>query len=259
MYRLSLCAGTLLQKLPFAERVRHIAAAGFIVDLWDWEEDAVDAIGADPGIDIGAMPGWIGGSMVHPEGIDCYIEGVEKNLAVARRFNCRNLCITTGALDGAGQMAHSIAAHPATMWISAYKTLSRVAELAEKHDVVYHLEQLNTKVDHAGYPLPNTADVVQLLDEVGSPRLKLLCDVYHVQIQEGNVIQTLRDYRDYIGNIHVADVPGRHEPGTGEINYPAILQTLRQLDYQGTIGMEAFPQNDAIQAMDRFRTLFAEQ
>ena len=73
MYRLSVCAGTLLQNLPFAQRIRHIADAGFIVDLWDWEEDAVDAIGADPGIEIGAMPGWIGGSMVHPEGIDSYL------------------------------------------------------------------------------------------------------------------------------------------------------------------------------------------
>jgi hydroxypyruvate isomerase len=257
MYRLSVCAGTLLQDLPFVERLQKIAGAGFLVDLWGWEEDAIDTIAADSRIEISAMPGWIGGSMVHPEGIETYMEGVKKNLEIARRFNCRNLCITTGALDDKGQMAHPIAGHPATRWISAYKTLCQVAELAEKHDVVYHLEQLNTKVDHAGYPLPHTADVVHLLHEVGSPRLRLLCDIYHVQSQEGNVIQTLRDYYHYIGNIHVADVPGRHEPGTGEINYPEIVRVLHELKYQGVVGMEAFPKNDDMEAMVRFRTLFS--
>src|SRR5206468_2904809 len=83
----------------------------------------------------------------------------------------------------------AIAAHPATRWITAYKALCQVAELAEKYGVVYNLEQLNTKVDHAGYPLRYAEDVVRLLEQVGSPRIKLLLDIYHVQIEEGNVIQ----------------------------------------------------------------------
>jgi len=257
MYRLSVSAGTVLQKIPFEQRVREIAAAGFLVDLWSWEESAIDTIAADPHIVIGAIPGWSGGSMVHPDGVEKYMEGVKKNLHVAKKLKCRNLSITTGALDETGQMAHPVAKHPATMWIVAYKTLCRVAELAELYDVVYHLEQLNTKVDHAGYPFPNTTDVVKLLDEVGSPRIKLLCDIYHVQIQEGNVIQTIRDYYDYIGNIHVADVPGRHEPGTGEINYLEIARILRELKYGGVIGLEAFPKNDDAEAMDRFRDIFS--
>lgn len=257
MYRLSVCAGTVLQAMPFEQRVREIARAGFLVDLWSWEENAINTIAAEPDIEIGAIPGWIGGSMVHPDGVESYLEGVEKNLHVAQKLKCRNLSITTGALDERGQMAHPVAHHPATKWITAYKTLCQVAELAERHGVVYHLEQLNTKVNHAGYPFPNIADVVKLLDEVGSPRIKLLCDVYHVQIQEGNVIQTIRDYYDFIGNIHVADVPGRHEPGTGEINYREIARILRELNYEGVIGLEAFPQNDDAQAMARFRDTFS--
>jgi hydroxypyruvate isomerase len=155
MYRLSVCAGTVLQDVPFAQRVKEIARAGFLVDFWGWEEGAIDTIAADPAIEIGAIPGWIGGSMVHPDGVESYLEGVRTDLRVAQRLNCRNLCITTGALDERGQMAHPVAEHPATRWITAYKTLCQVAELAERHGVVYHLEQLNTKVDHAGYPFPH--------------------------------------------------------------------------------------------------------
>ena len=256
MFRLSVCEGTVLRDLSFLERVRTISRAGFGVDLWGWEDDALDAIADDPDIEICAMPGWSGGSMMHPDGVEEFLAGVKENLIVAQRIQCRNLSITTGRLDARGQMAHNIAEHPATKWIAAYKTLCQVAELAEKYDVVYSLEQLNTKVDHAGYPLPHTEDVVRLIEQVGSPRIRLLCDIYHVQIEEGNVIQSLRDYHSYIGYVHVADVPGRHEPGTGEINYPRIVSTLREVGYDGVIGMEAFPQADDHQAFERFRSLF---
>ena len=141
MYRLSVSAGTVLQKIPFEQRVREIAAAGFLVDLWSWEESAIDTIAADPHIVIGAIPGWSGGSMVHPDGVEKYMEGVKKNLHVAKKLKCRNLSITTGALDETGQMAHPVAKHPATMWIVAYKTLCRVAELADiDGGVVYSLD-----------------------------------------------------------------------------------------------------------------------
>ena len=132
-----------------------------------------------------------------------------------------------------------------------------MAELAEKYGVVYNLEQLNTKVDHAGYPLRYAEDVVRLIDEVGSPRIKLLLDIYHVQIEEGNVIQVIRDCKDHLGYVHVADVPGRHEPGTGEINFPRVAQALRKVGYEGTVGLEAFPESDAHRALDRFREVFA--
>ena len=259
MYRLSVCAGTVLQEVPFEQRVKDIAKAGFLVDLWSWQDSAIDAIAADPDIEIGAIPGWAGGSMVHPDGVESFMEGVKANLDVALKLNCRHLSIASGELDERGYVVHPIAKHPATMWITAYKTLCQVAELAEKHDVTYHFEQLNTKVDHAGYPFPHTEDVVNLLEAVASPRLRLLCDVYHVQIEQGNVIQTIRDYFHHIGNIHVADVPGRHEPGTGEINYPEIVRTLRELKYEGVIGLEAFPRSGDAEALASFRDLFNQQ
>ena len=257
MLRLSVCEGTLLQHLSFQERVREIARAGFGVDLWGWDESAIDAIGEDPDIEICAMPGWGPGSIVHPDGVKEFLKGVKNNLSIAERLQCRNLAITTGEINNKGQVVHAIAEHPATLWITAYKALSEMAELAEKKDVTYNMEQLNTKVDHHGYPLPHLEDVVRLIEQVGSPRIRLLFDVYHAQIEEGNVIQSIRSYHEYFGHVHVADVPGRHEPGTGEINYPKVAVALEEAGYQGIVAMEAFPEGDDHEAMTRFRQAFS--
>ena len=257
MFQLSICSGTVLQALPFLERVRAIARAGFAVDFWGWEDDALDEIAADPDITIGAIPGWRQGSMVHPDGVATFFEGVRCNLEVAARLGCRNLAIATGEISAEGKIVHAIAEHPATMWITAYKCCCRLAELAEQHDVIFSLEMLNTKVDHAGYPVPLVEDGLRLIEQVGSPRMKLLLDVYHAQVEEGNLTELIRQVASHLGYVHVADVPGRHEPGTGEINYPHIAQALRDVGYTGHVGMEAFPEGDDCQAMERFRTAFS--
>ena len=116
---------------------------------------------------------------------------------------------------------------------------------------------LNTKVDHAGYPLPLVEDGLRLIEQVGSTRIRLLLDIYHAQIEEGNVIELIGQTADYLGYVHVADVPGRHEPGTGEINYPLVAKALRDAGYSGHVGMEAFPAGDDHQAMERFKAAFS--
>jgi hydroxypyruvate isomerase len=257
MFRLSVCADTLFLDLPFVQRMHEIAQAGFLVEFWGWQGRDLEAIVADPTIQISAFTGDSGGSLVHPDGLELFLAGVKKTLVIAKKLQCRELVLHSGEINHAGQIVHSIAAHPATMWITAYKGLCQVAELAERHDIIYNLEHLNTRVDHAGYPLPRVADVARLIAEVGSPRLKLLLDIYHAQIEEGNLIETIRTYADHIGYIHVADVPGRHEPGTGEINYPSIAEALREVGYAGVIGLEAFPQSDSELAMARFREAFS--
>jgi hydroxypyruvate isomerase len=253
---LSVCAETFFRDLPFVERARKIAAAGFMVDFWRWTDRGIDALAADPSVRIGGFTGYLAGSLVHPDGLTTFLDGVEKTLVVARKLRCRELVLSTGEIDNNGKIVHAIAAHPITRWITAHKGLCRIAELAEQHDVTYSLEPLNKKLDHAGYPLPRAEDAVRLIDEVGSPRIKLLLDVYHMQIEEGNVTQVIRDYGKFVGYVHVADVPGRHEPGTGEINYPHVAAALAAAGYHGTIGLEAYPQDDPNEAMNRFREIF---
>lgn len=257
MFSLSVCADTVLLGLPFLERVKRISRAGFLVEFWGWSGRDVDAIAADPSIQISAFTGYLKGSMVHPEDVEEFLSGIKTSLAVAAKLRCKSLFLSSGELDNQGQVVHRIASHPATKWITAYKTLCRVAEIAEKYDVVYNLEYLNTKVDHPGFPFARAADVAQLLSEVGSPRIKMLLDVYHAQVEEGNLIEKIREYHSVIGHVHVADVPGRHEPGTGEINYPHVVEALRETGYQGVIGLEAFPKSDDLLAMTRFREVFS--
>ena len=98
---------------------------------------------------------------------------------------------------------------------------------------------------------------MRLVEAVDSPRIRILFDIYHAQVEEGNVIQGLRDHFELIGHIHVADVPGRHEPGTGEINYPKVASALKELGYEGVVGLEAFPLADDLEAMNRFRDALA--
>jgi len=103
------------------------------------------------------------------------------------------------------------------------------------------LEPLNVHVDHPGYFLNHSALGFELVRAVGSPYIRLLFDIYHMQVMEGNIIQSLTGNLDVIGHVHVADVPGRHEPGTGELHYGNIFRALRQAGYDRYVGFEFEP------------------
>ncbi len=260
-YQLSGCADTLFCNLPFIERARRIAAAGLLVEFWGWHDRDVESLAADTNIKIGTMIGNVvyrnGGCMVHPDGVADWIKGVEDCLPIAKTLEVRQLILIAGTLDENGHGNHPIAEHPATRWITAYKALCQVAEIAEKHDLTYNLEPLNIKRDHPGYSLPRFEDAVRLLEQVGSPRIRILMDIYHTQIQEGNVVEAIRNHHDMIGYVHVADVPGRHEPGTGEINYSCVASELQAVGYTGIVGLEAYPAETDEAAIEAFRSVFA--
>ena len=122
------------------------------------------------------------------------------------------------------------------MWLTALRTLERIGELGAAAGVTFCVENLNTIVDHPGVPLARAKDTLALVEGVGHPNVKMMLDLYHAQIGEGNLIELVRRCGDAIGEIQVADVPGRCEPGTGEINYPAIAKALRDMGYTGTVG-----------------------
>ena len=119
--------------------------------------------------------------------------------------------------------------------------LKEIAPLANKAGVTLVLEPLNNLVDHAGYWLKNSDVGFEMIRKVNSPNIRLLFDIYHQQISEGNLIERLTKNLDVIGHVHVADVPGRHQPGTGEINYPVVLGKLRDAGYQQFVGLEFDP------------------
>jgi hydroxypyruvate isomerase len=120
--------------------------------------------------------------------------------------------------------------------------LSKIAPLAAELGVTICVELLNSKVDHAGYQGDHTAFGVEVMQGVNSPRVKLLYDIYHMQIMEGDVIRTIRDHIQWIGHFHTGGVPGRHEINDSqELNYRAIAMTIADLKYQGYVAHEFVP------------------
>jgi hydroxypyruvate isomerase len=139
---------------------------------------------------------------------------------------------------------------------SLLEGLQRAVALAEASRITLMLEPLNTKVDHPGYTLAHSGQAFEVVRQIGSPRLKVLYDVYHMQIMEGNLISTMEAHLGDIGHIHVADVPGRQEPGTGEINFANIARMLRANGYAHCIGLECFPRERSEDAVEAFCALF---
>jgi hydroxypyruvate isomerase len=130
--------------------------------------------------------------------------------------------------------------------------LKRIVGFAEEMKVTICMELLNSKVNHADYMCDRTPWGVELAKKVGSPRFKLLYDIYHMQIMEGDVIRTIRDNKDYIGHYHTGGNPGRHEiDETQELNYPAIVQAILETGYDGYLGQEFIPAREPLASLEQ--------
>ena len=130
------------------------------------------------------------------------------------------------------------------------KALKQIVGFAEEKKVTIIMEGLNSKRDHKDYMYDKTEWGVKLCKAVGSPRFKLLYDIYHMQIMEGDVIDTIRKYKDYIGHYHTGGVPGRAEiDESQELYYPAIIKAILNANYEGYLGQEYIPRRDALQSL----------
>jgi hydroxypyruvate isomerase len=136
-------------------------------------------------------------------------------------------------------------------------TLRAAIPLLERHRMTAVVEMLNSTEEHPGYFLDTTRDALELVERVGSPRVKLFFDIYHVQLAEGNIIRKLRENIGHIGQIHFADAPGRHEPGTGEINFRNVFQAIYELGdrYPGYVTAEYEPTGYTFRDLDLIREL----
>jgi hydroxypyruvate isomerase len=190
-----------------------------------------------------------GCGLVNPREREGFMRELEATIEAAKKMDCRQLVTLTGnelgGMPRAEQMANAVAA------------LREAAPLLEKNGMTAIIEILNTYVNHAGYFLYYVRDGAELVDRVGSPNVKLLFDIYHVQIMEGNLIENIRTNIDRIGHFHVGDVPGRHEPGTGEINYRNVFKAIYDLGdrFQGSVALEYSPLAPLEQHMAAMRAL----
>ena len=253
--RLAVSAEMVFVDLPFEERVLRIADAGFAVEIWDWTRKDVDAL-VRTGADFVSMTGYVTGTLADPDGAAELLRTAEESLKVADRLDCPSLNVHGTGLDPQGLPVVPCAVVTPAMWLQAVRTLTRLAELGERAGRVFTLENLNTAVDHPGTPFAKAADTLALIEAVDNPHLRLNLDLYHAQIGEGNLVQLVERALPYVGEIQVADVPGRCEPGTGEISYPAVAAALDRLGYTGVVGLEGWASGDPDTALDRFRSAF---
>jgi hydroxypyruvate isomerase len=215
----------------------------------------VDALVAT-GARFSSMTGYVRGTLTDVEGADALLDTAAASIPVAKRLGIPRLNLHGTGLGEGGLPVRPVDAVTGPMWVAAVDTLRRIAALGAEHDVVFCLENLNTAVDHPGVPFARAEDTLALVEAVGSPHLRMMLDLYHAQIGEGNLVELCRRAGSAIGEIQVADVPGRCEPGTGEISYPAVARALVQMGYTGVIGLEAFASGDSELALRRFREAF---
>ena len=176
-----------------------------------------------------ALTAWTHG-MVWEDSRRAFIESFEESVEAAKAMGVPNIIATTGNersdLPRAAQ--HEI----------CVETLSELATLAEDAGVRIVLEPLNVLVNHKGYFLVTSAEGFDMIREVGSPNVRLLFDIYHQQISEGNITRNITENIGLIGHMHIADNPGRLEPGTGEINYGNVFRAIAKTDYDGYLAFE---------------------
>jgi hydroxypyruvate isomerase len=232
----------LMGKMPVGEALATLVRHGYdAFEMFDWRDPGVletfvtekrkhplacACIVANKGVEA---PGC---GLVNPREREGFLREINASVEAAKRIGTERLVVLTGnelgGLPRSQQMANAVAA------------LREAAPILEKNGLSAVVEILNTYVDHAGYFLYYVRDGAELVDRVGSPNVKLLFDIYHTQIMEGNLISNIRSNIDRIGHFHVGDVPGRHEPGTGEINYRNVFKAIYELGdrFQGYVGLE---------------------
>lgn len=253
-FQLAACAEMLWQDKPIDWRASRLRELGFGVGLWnypDWDLGKLEATGADFTI----MNGYLEGRLADDEGADMLVKSARETAQIGKRLGVDRLNLHGTGLGDQGLPIQQLAHVAPGMWLKARDTLHRICDMAEEEGVTFTLENLNLR-EHPGCPFNSTADVLSLVAAVDRPQLRINLDLYHTQIGEGDVIRWAKACLPWIGEIQVADNPGRCEPGTGEMNWPMIARALNEMGYSGPVGMEAFASGDPEVALDAFRAAF---
>lgn len=248
--KLSVCIEMVCNEPVFADRIHRVKEAGLdYFEFWGWHGKDIAAIKAVSNL-TGVRPSVFctaGGPLVDKEARNNYLTGLEETLKIAADLNVKTLITTTG---------NELPNIPRSDQHSAIvETLRAAAPILEDSGVTLVLEPLNILVDHKGYYLSSSDEAFQIIEEVNSPNVKVLFDIYHQQITEGHIISRITQNISKIGHFHVADNPGRHEPGTGELNYATIFKAIDDSGYQGYVGLEYSPTKDAVTTLKEIAKL----
>lgn len=247
-YSVSLGAVFNKQAGSIEEKIAKVHELGFpAFEFWGWWNEDLDAIEQALKATSLQLASFCTKfiSLVDPKQREAYIIGLQESIAAAKRLNCKYLISQTGDFipDVPREQQEQ----------SLIEGLRASVPYLEQAGITLVVEPLNTRVDHPGYFLERSEDAFRVINQVGSPNVKVLFDIYHQQITEGNLIPNMLNNLDCIGYFHIADHPGRHEIGTGEIHYGNVLQAIKQTGYDGFVGLEYFPKIDAVQSLKQFK------
>ena len=254
-FQLAACAEMLWRDKPIEWRAARLKEMGFGVGLWNWPEHDLKKLEAT-GATFTIMNGYLTGRLTDDDGAAELLRTARETAQVGKRLGIQRLNLHGTGLGDRGLPVQPIEVVTGAMWLKARDTLCRIVDMAEDEGVTFTLENLNLPVDHPGVPFGRAEDTLALVSSVNHPRLRLNLDLYHAQIGEGNLIELCRKCLSWIGEVQVADVPGRCEPGTGEVNWNGIAKALNAMGYSGPIGMEAWAAGDPEAALEAFRAAF---
>lgn len=231
------------RKAPMLEKIEKAHADGFdAIEFWAYGNEDIEAIAAkckELDMKVSNFTAW-GKSITSGENIDEFEAGIKEALTVAEKLGTKKMTVVghrwSKGVSEEDQVKHYTAA------------LKRVAPLCEEAGVMIIIEPFNP-VDHGKNLLNGSQLAVEICREVNSPMIKINWDFYHMQLSEGALITYLERGIDQVGYLQLADTPGRHQPGTGELNYKAILKAAHDLGYRGYVGVECRPQGTEQEAL----------
>ncbi len=231
-----------------AERIRKAADLGFrAIEFWPWrgkDLDALDKARRDTKVEVGQFLAWgFSPGLNEAKNHDAFVAEIAASCEVAQRLESQYLLVIAGQ-DVAGLTKEQ-------MHQNVIDGLKRAVPVAEKAGVTLIIEPLNTRRDHKGHCLTYSPDLIRICKAVGSKHMKACWDLYHLQISEGDLCGHMKEGFDEIGYFQFADHPGRHEPGTGEINYERVFRAARDLGYTGFFGAEFSPLEGELKAAQR--------
>jgi len=251
--KIDLCIEPFFLGTDTAEKIKKVKKSGFnAIEFWYWDHEftgsdliprrkniaEIAAVCMDLNVTITDMvanspDGSIGGFLTKPEDKDKYIKRLKETIHIAHQLNCKKLITCTG-----NEITNKTFQQ---QFDSVVDTLANAAEIANKEGITLVLEALNSTVDHPGYFLTSPKTGFDVVKTVNNPGLKLLYDIYHMQIMQGNHIQTIKENIPLIGHFHSAGVPGRNELYSGELNYISIMKAIHDSGYEGYFGLEYWP------------------
>lgn len=255
-FPLSVMLWTVFRNLPFAERLEKVHEAGYravelVREFEHWSKDDFAAARRkkqELGMQFDATCG-VWHTLADANDREPFLKSLRDFMPMMKELESSRLVMQTGnKVPGLS---------PEQMRANCIETLKRGGEIAAQNDVELLIENIDP-VENPKYFLTSSAEGFAIVREAGNPHVKLLYDFFHEQIAEGNLIAKLEKNMEYLGLVHIADVPGRHHPGTGEINYANIFRKLAQLGYSRYAAMEFIPTGDPVKELRDARQLVLE-